>query len=331
MRVNGKETSLPVNFPYGAYVDHKEVVPELKYGTKPTEVIIRKVESVIEKTEYKRYIKINTYDALDNYPVKITLDTTDLISDGKVNVDGSDIRIYKDGIQLPIWINTATFGTAQTDIWTKLTMDPGEDLLIMYYGNKLLEAVSDGTAVFPTFDDFTISDDNWTTTDYWYIVGDEFYHSSITSNPYTSSAFITPTLTDYELETSVKLVNTGYVASEQGINIAPVYIDDNNFIALSVRPDYHNGVLIRYLAADAFYQFNDNVVSYNTFYTITVKKSGNSIKLICDALELDMEYECEFASTQLAFINLSGDVYYDYLLVKPITENEPIITVYNEV
>jgi len=105
---------------------------------------------------------------LDNYQITITVDTSTLISAGKMKSDCSDIRITnRKGKILPIWIETGAnaCNTSSTHIWIKTIKIPiATSEFIFYYGNPQAKSVSDGNKVFELFDDFsgsTLNTSKW--------------------------------------------------------------------------------------------------------------------------------------------------------------------------
>ncbi len=81
---------------------------------------------------YRRYCTIynNTLNALYNYPIEITggLNTQTLISGGKMQADGDDLRVYVDGIEVNRWIYG--INTTQTKVWVTLDYSPKVELTI---------------------------------------------------------------------------------------------------------------------------------------------------------------------------------------------------------
>lgn len=77
-------------------------------------------------------------DPLQDFQVKITLNTQDLINTGKMNPNGSDIRITSSDCctPLPYWIQSG-INTPTTDIWVRVPGIPAfsATTLTMYYGN----------------------------------------------------------------------------------------------------------------------------------------------------------------------------------------------------
>jgi hypothetical protein len=94
---------------------------------------------------------------LVNHPLWIMFDTQALISNNKMNSDCSDLRILSSDAQtrLEHWLERGC-NTSQTLIWVKLSsLDANStDQIYISYGRSEDADVSNGTAVFPLFDDF---------------------------------------------------------------------------------------------------------------------------------------------------------------------------------
>jgi PKD repeat protein len=99
----------------------------------------------------------NTSSSLSYYQVKVTLNTANLISNGKMVKTGDDIRFLDSGScqPIPYWIESG-INTSTTIIWVKLPSLPGSAhrTIRMYYGNSSAAAVSNGDSTFVIFDDF---------------------------------------------------------------------------------------------------------------------------------------------------------------------------------
>jgi hypothetical protein len=71
---------------------------------------------------YRRWVKI--YNAvtsdLAQYPLSITLDTASLVSAGKCQNDGDDLRVWVDGVEVPRWLTR--MNTSTTRIWIVLDL-----------------------------------------------------------------------------------------------------------------------------------------------------------------------------------------------------------------
>ncbi len=110
---------------------------------------------------YMRRINItnNSPYNLENYTVKIVIDTRSLISAGKLRPDAGDIRFYDpdNNIYLDYWIDESTINTPNTIVWVKILELPAHSnkTIIMYYGNPTLTSASDPYKTFFIFENFS--------------------------------------------------------------------------------------------------------------------------------------------------------------------------------
>jgi hypothetical protein len=93
----------------------------------------------------------NSGSALSNYQSSVTVNTSALISAGKMQPGCQDIRFTgSDGISnLYYWIESGT-NTASTKIWVKVPSIPASPAttIYMYYGNPSATSASNGTNIF---------------------------------------------------------------------------------------------------------------------------------------------------------------------------------------
>ncbi len=104
--------------------------------------------------------------ALTNFQIKLTVDTQTLVSAGKMQSSGNDIRFTtSNGVTaIDYWIESG-INTASTAIWVKAPSVPsGSSTIYMYYGNPSAAAASNGSNTFLFFDDFN---DNSIDTNKW--------------------------------------------------------------------------------------------------------------------------------------------------------------------
>lgn len=106
--------------------------------------------------------------AYTDLQVKLIVNTQALISAGKMNANGDDIR-FTDSLcnNLHYWIDSG-INTTATIIWVKLKYLPasGVSNFKMYYGNYCAAAAQNGDSTFLLFDDFdgnTLNSAKWTT------------------------------------------------------------------------------------------------------------------------------------------------------------------------
>ncbi len=98
---------------------------------------------------YRKPVTITEQSGSDliDYQVKVVVDTASLVSAGKMNADGSDIRFTdSDGATLlNFWIEDGTMNTTTTNIWVKVPSIPANEnvTIYMYYGNPTATSASD--------------------------------------------------------------------------------------------------------------------------------------------------------------------------------------------
>jgi hypothetical protein len=124
-------------------------------------VIIR---PMVLLANYRRPVTVTSCSAgiLTDFQVLLTMDTQSLVSAGKMQADGDDIRfVDSDDITLlSYWIEPSSMNTVSTKIWVKipsLPVSPAKTIY-MYYGNPVAVADSNGQQTFGFFDDFNTLD-----------------------------------------------------------------------------------------------------------------------------------------------------------------------------
>ncbi len=117
---------------------------------------------------YKRSLTVTNQSALTyvGMQVKLSINTAAIVSAGKMNAAGNDIRFTDASCNLlPYWIESG-MNTSNTVIWIKTTsLSPGASTVFMYYGNNNAPAAANGSNTFDLFDDFsapTLDASKWT-------------------------------------------------------------------------------------------------------------------------------------------------------------------------
>ena len=116
---------------------------------------------------YRKPINIteNSGSTLTDYQILVTVDTQSLISAGKMRTNGGDIRFTDtDGTTLiNYWVESG-INTTSTKIWVKVPSISASSTktIYMYYGNPSATSISNGTATFIFFDDFSGDLSKWT-------------------------------------------------------------------------------------------------------------------------------------------------------------------------
>jgi hypothetical protein len=105
-------------------------------------------------------------DPLADFETLVMVNTATLISAGKMQSDGDDIRFMAPGFTpLAYWVDSG-MNTTQSKIWVSVPSIPahGAVTIYMYYGNPSATSRSSGEATFTFFDDFmgnTLNRDKW--------------------------------------------------------------------------------------------------------------------------------------------------------------------------
>jgi len=116
---------------------------------------------------YRKKIIINNNNSgnLNNYQVKVVLNTRSLINSGKMRADCKDMRFYENQTLLAnYWVNEKTCNTGATEIWINMSvLKVGQNAIHVYYGKPGETAtLSNGDNTFLFFDDF--NDNNFDTS-----------------------------------------------------------------------------------------------------------------------------------------------------------------------
>jgi hypothetical protein len=113
---------------------------------------------------------VNT-ENLEDFQFKFTLNTGDLVSEGKLQSDGADLRFVTSDCGLLHYYMDSTATSTENVVWLKMpALGASEQMTIrMYYGNANAEAYANGDSTFLFFDDFEAPEVN---TDKWETVGE---------------------------------------------------------------------------------------------------------------------------------------------------------------
>ncbi len=110
--------------------------------------------------------------ALIDYQILVEVNTSDLIVNGKMQLDGGDIRFLTAAEEvLPYWIEDGTMNATSTRIWVKVNSLPASTAtdIFMFYGSPSAPNLSSGDDTFELFDGF---DDIAVNPDKWDVCGD---------------------------------------------------------------------------------------------------------------------------------------------------------------
>ena len=135
--------------------------------------------------KYRRKITItnNVNYELTNYQVNITINTQNLISQGKLKNDADDLRfVTANGQLLHYWIETPRDklgSTTQAIVWVKVPSIPagGSVDIYMYYGCDGASDASSGWSTFEAYESFeSYTQDQDLPSDFWeYVYGETYW------------------------------------------------------------------------------------------------------------------------------------------------------------
>ncbi len=117
---------------------------------------------------YRKSFHINNTKVrseLTDYAVQLNLDASNF-DFSHANTNGEDLRfVLPDGQSLEYWIESYDAVGEKARVWIKIPTLPSstEIMIFMYFGNSSATVTSNGTNVFPFFDDFEDNDiSDWT-------------------------------------------------------------------------------------------------------------------------------------------------------------------------
>ncbi len=246
---------------------------------------------------------------LINYPVKIIVNTQELISQGKLRSDCGDIRfVDANNNLLGYWIKPNTCNTTATEIWVNVTRieNNSETTIYMYYNNSNATSLSDPWDVFYFYEDFENGLGNFTPVDgntvnnLWRWTNYRFYEGNY------SAAFNEPDAPEPDY-----CVGGEYVDPSTGLNYCGYQIGWF-FIPTPV-----DGYLISsnfYLGEDAFvfwYDWTETEKTGCTFYAGTPSDPYDNLyfEISTDGgatWSLVKRWECTSQSWVLRMLNLSN-------------------------
>jgi len=122
--------------------------------------------------QYRKSISITSgSSAIEDFTVRLTVDTATLITNSKLRSDCGDLRFTSSqGVELPYWTEESgqySCNDSDTYVWVKIDNVPatGGTTIYMYYGNPSATNKSNGDDTFVFFDDFNgsvIDNTKWT-------------------------------------------------------------------------------------------------------------------------------------------------------------------------
>ncbi len=116
-------------------------------------------QACLNNYQYRVPISVPNLNAsvLTNFQVKVLVNTSALITAGKLRIDGGDVRFTDgSGTNLSYWFDPATFNFPATEYWVKVNnLALGANTIYLFYGNATVPVVASGDATFEYFDEFS--------------------------------------------------------------------------------------------------------------------------------------------------------------------------------
>ena len=191
---------------------------------------------------YRAPINITNTDTNNlpkGYSVNIAVNTTKLISTGKLRDDGDDLRVVWYNSTSKTWleldrVNDTNFNTPDTQIWFKTQGEISSGIsdinYYLYYGNPdAFNPPINKSKIYDFYDDFTQSDgpaNGWTVTQGtgWSVVNNEYRENQAATDLRT--ILNTYTVENATIEVRIKHVGVGTMF---GAGVLFRYSDGNNF------------------------------------------------------------------------------------------------------
>ena len=310
--------------------------------------------SALDGWNYYRQITItnNAAQTLTNYQVNFTLDTANLIAQGKMRSDCGDLRVtLSDGqTLLPYWVEPATCNTNTTKIWTNVSSIPANGLvtILVWYGNQQATPAVNGSAVFPLYSDWESG-----TLEGWNVLNgggtgsasvvslDGRYQLKLyapnTSNRVQANKAFNSSTAGYMIETILKTgssVGDGILLGfSDGSMISASQDYPNNGYVYSVarvnnaqdRIDIVSGGQATTLTS------HSNALSANTYYRVGFAWYSSTFRAFFNNVQVLSATNTIFSSFTYVFVSADVyDKYFDWLFVRKYVSPEPSISVGNE-
>lgn len=276
--------------------------------------------------------------ALANFQVKVQLGSS--FNFAQAAAAGADIRFTgPDGVTLlPFWIESWNATTSSATLWVKVPSIPaGGTSLYMYYGNPSATNVSNGTATFDFFDDFSeasLDTTRWTSTGGTWSIVQDTNQNGVSGGALRGTTtgrqilYSTYSGTDYVLDAWGKQVSGRVwglgVRATNGANLDSI----NLYSDLDYGSNLYVYSWINAPGANAtgtLGQVPVGVVNTNTWYHLTAKVHGTAIDILKDGAPVLSVTNSSLPSGGVALYGEPGTVAeWNDVLVRKYAATEPV-------
>jgi len=298
---------------------------------------------------YRRQISINNVSStgLTNYQVSFTINTSELISAGKMRSDCGDIRLYDtDGTtELSYWVEDGCNSTS-TKVWVKVPDIAANSIKIIYlqYGELDLTSKSNGKNTFLLFSDLEDGSlDNWNILNgggngsgsVVYI--DNSYQLKLYAPDYSNRVQANKQFPNSANGRMIELkFKTGAVVGDGiifGFSDGTFYGEGAyNSYVFGISRNYNTSTGIVKSVSGSFTTLvtysNNNPLSPNTYYKVGFSWYLNNLESWINRQKIISATDNTFTSFSYVFIGVSiNDKYFDWYFVRQYISPEPNVTV----
>ncbi|MFX0167246.1 MAG: DUF2341 domain-containing protein, partial [Candidatus Hodarchaeota archaeon] len=280
------------------------------------------------------------------YSVNISVNTSNLFTNGKLRSDGKDLRLLWYNSSTETWleidrINETNFNTENTQIWFKtqksISSSAEDSNYYLYYGNEQAnDPPTNRSKIYDFFDDFTQSDGDaigWNETlgTQWTVENNEYLDPEHINDRRT--VLDTYTVRDASIEVRIKQVGP----NNFGAGVMYRYSDPSHYFTAG----------LGYWSDDVAFA-SDNGVGWpsringvgdesglvnNSWQYLRIDIVDDNHLIYMDNIEKLNETDSTFSNAgQIGFMTYAGnsDVYFDDLKIRLLVETPPILTIGTE-
>lgn len=277
----------------------------------------------------------NAGSALSDYQVLFTINSASLISNGKMRTDCGDLRVFDsdDSTPLDYWIVDGTCNSVNTQVWVKVPSIPvGDKTIYAHYGNLSLTSISNGNNVFLFFDDFnssTYDNTKWTSPQ-----GNISQNNGIltlsSNGGLIASSYVIPHSTIWESYAMTPSSTYGS-ALRASTNITYGYVNDGGANILNIL--WYGSSL--YWETNTGETYAGGGWTFNSYkkYKITYRPNNNDIAYFDydNGTRTGSRSGTNAAGTLKPVLYSSSTANWDWFLIRKYADNEPIVTLGNEI
>lgn len=276
-------------------------------------------------------------ETLTNYQVKVEFNTAELISNGEMNPDGSDIRVTLDCDAQPLDFWFDDINTEKTKLWVKISSIQANSMMeiFVHYGNKNATSESNASKVFELHQDFESGNlDDWsfenTSGVTWELATIAGENVLACKNPPGGNG--TWAVLSSDLGTEDYIVELEFYAIADG-NMGGIIFehnDENNYLGYHLMTGSDQTMVTNIQNGSADYSLVESYVSEpNKWYDWTVIRKGSEGKIdvhVNDQLQRTLDSKYSNGAGIWSFGG--GTIYYDNLFVRKYAKTEPVVTAY---